>query len=70
MQIYINNVKRDIRSEMEIKGIPLATLKTPNDYYYYLDSEWLYNHTYINHIGDAITELLAECDYIKEEANQ
>lgn len=70
MQIYINNVKSDIRLEMEIKGIPLDTLKTPNDYYYYLDSEWLYNHTYRNHIGDAITELLSECDYIKEGANQ
>lgn len=60
MQIYINNLKSDIRLELEIKGIPLSTLKAPKDYQYHLGNDWLYNHAYSNHVGEAINELLAE----------
>ena len=65
MQIYINNVKDGIREQMLLKGIPLFTLKTPTDYYYYLDSNWLYNHAYRNHIDDAIHQLIEDCDYMQ-----
>lgn len=70
MQIYINNLKHGIKDQMILKGIPLFTLKTPTDYYYYLDSDWLYDHAYRNHIGDAINQLLNECNYMKGELNQ
>ena len=60
MQTYIDILKRDISEEFIIKGLPMSNLKSKQDYYYHLDSEWSYSHAYLEYIDEAITQLIDE----------